>query len=437
MTNEKNQFVAGRCHLCGAAAVEFIPEFGGFRRVTSDCQPWPAGGRLGVCRECDTVQTATDAAWQAEIAEIYAQYSIYHQSGGVEQSVFAHDSSQPSARSSRIIEYLSRGPRLPQRGRMLDVGCGNGEFLRAFAETFPAWSLVGSELNDKYRSVVEAIPGVEALCVGNPEDAPGQFDLVVMVHVLEHIPDPGSFLRRLAGKLAAAGVIVLEVPDYGRNPFDLLVANHCTHFSQATLSRLVMAAGYGVHSAATDWIPREISLVAGKSAEAAGPQDPLVETAARPPCAAWSTVRGCLAWLAAVLDHARELAGRGPLGLFGTSIAATWLVGELGPRVSFLVDEDPRRTGRQFMGLPVLAPAHAPAGSDVLISLPIDVAEKIHKRLGGHHVPMVGGLSARFHVPPPTMGTWCLNQAGKLLTQTANCNAATGPVPNGTRLRRK
>ena len=54
------------CHLCGKAAVEFFPEFAGFHRVTSDSCPWPSGGRLGVCRACNTVQKAIDAVWQAE-----------------------------------------------------------------------------------------------------------------------------------------------------------------------------------------------------------------------------------------------------------------------------------------------------------------------------------------------------------------------------------
>lgn len=212
--------------------------------------------------------------------------------------------------------------------------------------------------------------------VSNLKDVPGRFDLIVMIHVIEHMPNPVNSLRDLGDKLADRGVIVLEVPEYGQNPFDLLVADHCTHFSQETLSRLAMAGGYSVLSAATDWIPKEVSVVAEKPTRVAASQDPLVGTAAL------DLVRGKLQWLAVVRDYAHDLAKRGVLGLFGTSIAATWLVAELGSSVSFLVDEDPRRTGREFMGLPVYTPAQAPGGSDVLIALPNEVAEKIHKRIG-------------------------------------------------------
>jgi hypothetical protein len=130
-------------------------------------------------------------------------------------------------------------------------------------------------------------------------------------------------------------------------------------------------------------------LVAGRLADAAVPRDMLGEAHAL------DLVRAKLRWLAAVRDCARDLADRGPLGLFGTSIATAWLVAELGPRVRFLVDEDPQRTGREFMGLPVYAPTQAPAGTDVLIPLPIEVAEHVYRRIGN------AGLPARFHLPQP------------------------------------
>ena len=52
---------------------------------------------------------------------------------------------------------------LPARGRLLDLGCGNGSFLSAWSRLVPGWSLAGSEVSDKYRREVESIPGVEQL----------------------------------------------------------------------------------------------------------------------------------------------------------------------------------------------------------------------------------------------------------------------------------
>ena len=39
-----------------------------FRRITSDCRPWPAGGRLCACQGCGSVQKLVDDAWNREAA---------------------------------------------------------------------------------------------------------------------------------------------------------------------------------------------------------------------------------------------------------------------------------------------------------------------------------------------------------------------------------
>ena len=127
---------------------------------------------------------------------------------------------------------------------MLDVGCGNGAMLRAFSQAAPGWSLAGTELSDKYRRLVEGIPGVESLYTCPPAEVPGQFDLVSMIHVLEHIPRPAAFLARLLPKLVPGGLLVVELPHHVANPFELLIADHCTHFAAATAAAVLERPGW-------------------------------------------------------------------------------------------------------------------------------------------------------------------------------------------------
>jgi hypothetical protein len=130
---------------------------------------------LARCPHCDLVQTLVTPAWRAEAAQIYTDYTIYHQSAGAEQQVFAGNTGAGSPRSERIIEALGQRVTLPSRGRLLDVGCGNGAFLASWSRLRPGWSLCGSEVNDKYRIQIEAIPGVERLYRSAGRN-PGQFD---------------------------------------------------------------------------------------------------------------------------------------------------------------------------------------------------------------------------------------------------------------------
>ena len=135
-----------------------------------------------------------------------------------------------------------------------------------------------------------------------------------------------------------------------------------------------------------DWIAKELIMVgraggAGLTTRQANPGE----------CEA--TVRSQLASLTRLTKVAKEMAARGPLGVFGTSIAGTWLSRELGDSVQFFVDEDPGRHGRTLAGKPILAPAAAPSGAQVLIGLAPEVAQLIKPRVDGF-------AQATWHLPP-------------------------------------
>ncbi len=373
------------CHACGQPTLNEIPGFSRLRRATSDCRPWPAGGRLCICDSCGCVQKPADAAFVRDVAAIYAGYAIYHQSGGAEQAVF-NASGQAVSRSSRLVEALRSHVSLPAKGRLLDVGCGNGATLRAFSQAEPGWSLAGTELDDRHRRQIESISRVESLYTCALRDVPGSFDVVTMVHVLEHIPRPAAFLAEARSKLSGNGLLVVEVPDYTRNPFELLIADHCTHFSAATTALLLQRALYAAVNVAEDWVPKELTLVARA---AATPPPP-------PPAVSPSSARKCveedLGWLSRLIESARRLAQRGDFGLFGTSIAATWLFAELEGSVRFFVDEDPNRVGNTCLGRPIYHPSQVPAGSQVLLALPSQVAIAIRPRIAREEVV--------YHLPP-------------------------------------
>jgi SAM-dependent methyltransferase len=377
------------CHVCGEARLRTFPAFGALGRVTSDAKPFPAGGELAVCAACGTVQKPISPKWKAEADAIYSAYTIYHNAGGAEQKVFAPGGGQPASRSSRLVSHLREHLGLPDRGRMLDVGCGNGAMLRSFSEQLPGWSLAGNELDDKNRAVIESVPRVEKLYCGQPEDVPGAFDAVTLLHVLEHVPGPVEFLRRIAGRLNRGGVVVVEVPDHGQNPFDLAIADHCTHFTLETLVAVFEAAGLEVVAAAADVIPKELTVV-GRPGKAAKPR----ANPGTSPDEAAAVVNQQLRWLAAVAGHGRRLAVGGPVGVFGTSIGGAWLLGELGDAVGFFVDEDPAKVGMTWEGRPIVRPADVPGDAPVLIGLPDSIAAEIKSRLEPT------ALARRFHLPP-------------------------------------
>jgi len=373
------------CHVCGQPTLREVPAFSRLRRVTSDCRAWHAGGRLNICGTCGCVQKPVDAAFLRETAAIYASYAIYHQSGGEEQAVF-DALGRAVTRSSRLVAALRSHVPLPAKGRLLDVGCGNGATLRAFSEAEPDWGLAGSELDERHRGRIESISRVEAFYTCAIRDVPGCFDVVTMVHVLEHVPRPVPFLAEAWSRLAGGGLLVVEIPDYTRNPFDVLVADHCTHFSAATAALTLQLALNAPAFVAEDWVPKELTLVA-RAAPGPPPSLPTVS-----PSSTREAVEANLDWLFRTIASARRWAKQGCLGLFGTSIAATWLFAELEGTVSFFVDEDPNRVGTVCLGRPVYHPSQVPAGSHVFLALPSQVAKTVCPRMAREDVV--------YHLPP-------------------------------------
>lgn len=362
------------CRICGAAELTEVSGFSALPRVTSDCKPFASGGQLAVCGRCGAVQKPASVRWRDEAAAIYRDYDIYFQSGGIEQAVFDPAHGIPRLRSQVLLDHVDALRPLGPTGRVIDVGCGKGTFLSAFRKFRPGWQLFGHELSRVNEPILKAIPGFERLYVGEIPDQ--GFDLITLVHALEHFEDPMQGLRDLVPKLAPRGMVVVQVPNAGASPFDLAVADHASHFTREDLVRLAQRAGLTPLIVADNWMAKELSLVAVRGDGA-------------PQLSAGGDVRAIervmcrrVAWLGAVIDQARAAAGRASrFGIFGTSIAAMWLYGELAGKVDFFVDEDPGRIG-QLHGRPVVTPDHVPDQATVFLALLPGIANAVAARIG-------------------------------------------------------
>lgn len=352
------------CHDCGGPVTE-AKKFRTLPRVTSDCRPWPAGGRMGSCRSCGLVQTWASPQWRKECTRIYSTYRIYRQSGGKEQAVFGSGAGEP--RSARLVRGLRSVHRLSARGSVLDVGCGNGGFLRAFHEQYPQWRLSGTEFDRRNEKELKKIPGFVRLYAKKDRPPTGQFHLISLIHVLEHLEQPSNFLAGLL-KLARPGAkVLIEVPDAKANPFILPVADHISHFDWRSLRTVAEKAGLRVEEMRNDLVPRELTLIA-----TVNPKN--FRRRIKPPMApGW--LKPNLHELHGFARKATREARNGPLTVFGSSLGAAWIYGVAKGRVSTFLDEDTARHGGIFLGRRIQGLMKS--GKKVLIPL----AKKIRKQI--------------------------------------------------------
>lgn len=373
MTGRGHEMETVCCHVCGADALRPVPGYGEMLRITSDVRIWPVGGRLATCMACGAVQKPGTAAWRAECHAIYASYVVYRQGTGSEQAVFA-SSGAGEARSRWLLRRCIEELHLPATGRHLDFGCGDGSLLRNAAAFLPGWRRVGAELSESRREEIEAIPGVEAFHSGDPDQLPRQFDLVTTVHVIEHFENPTKILRTLSRTLAGGGRLVVQVPNLRSNPFDLLIADHATHFTPTQLARVIREAGLRLSLLSDTWIARELTAI---GVTGAGTDDQVQEDPEEVHRLATSHVD----WLRRLAETAKEAGRKGPYGIFGTSIAATWVAMNAPENLSFFVDEDLNRVGTHYLDRPVRHPADLPAGCTVLMAHTPDFSATMGARL--------------------------------------------------------
>jgi SAM-dependent methyltransferase len=370
------------CHLCGGRLLQ-VAAYPIAEQVTSDCRPWRGENMLACCSACGIVQKPVSNAWLEEIRDIYAAYTVYEQGGGAEQASFDAATGGSIARSQRTVAWLDKQGRLPETGALLDIGCGNGSFLQAYGRTNPGWRMTGLELDARNKACVELIPGVTHLHVGPIESLDKKFDLIVMIHALEHIPNPVAFLRSLLTKMNPEGRLLIQVPDLSASPFDLLIADHCSHFSAAALGRVVRSAGYKLRQLDTTCVAKELTLLA----EPAGTEIPLGKPMSVSSNDDAHSAERHAEWIYQVLRQGHQVSDR--VGIFGTSISGTWLSSALGDRVDFFVDEDPNRIGRTHLDKPIYSPAEAPGDMDILMPMRTEVATVIASRLASHRLRLV------------------------------------------------
>lgn len=147
--------------------------------------------------------------------------------------------------------YARHLPRPDRRGgRLLDVGCGNGEFLLRARQA--GWDVEGVDFDPKAVEISRQ-RGLQVWC-GDYRDAPfheATFDAITSSQVIEHLHDPSDFVARLSSWLKPGGTLWINTPNFsslGRRVFGkdwkpLHPPQHLTLLSWEALCKLYQTNG--------------------------------------------------------------------------------------------------------------------------------------------------------------------------------------------------
>jgi len=154
----------------------------------------------------------------------------------------------------------------PQRGLLIEVGSSSGSLLETFRND--GWRVLGVEPDRNAARYAKAKFGVETTNTileraGIPDHSA---DVVVMLHVIEHVPDPVGTLTEIHRVLKPGGYLIVETPRYdtlmfklfGRRERSISCDGHIYFFTTDTLRKTYEKAGFVLEK--FEYVGRSLTL---------------------------------------------------------------------------------------------------------------------------------------------------------------------------------
>jgi len=228
-----------KCNLCGADEHTTV---------------FPAGyaqlHRIVRCNHCGLMYANPQELLDCERVQSDTHPKVYDEKEARQYLQKQYVQLPDNEKALRVLDGL-----IPRRGKLLEVGSYCGIFLNRIRAD--GWEVMGVEPDAAAAGYARQKFGLEISghLLPDPNLPDDAFDAVVMLHVIEHMPDPSGNLREVCRVLKPGGVLVVETPRFDSLMFKLLgrrersVCNcngHIYFFTVPTLRRLLEKNGFEV-----------------------------------------------------------------------------------------------------------------------------------------------------------------------------------------------
>jgi ubiquinone/menaquinone biosynthesis C-methylase UbiE len=119
--------------------------------------------------------------------------------------------------AATLAPVVFSGVRLPERGALLEIGCGVGAELDLIGRRFPRISLFGVDLSDSHiDAAARHLAGRARLVQANGAVLPfadASFDVAMTIWLLEHVPRPERVISEALRVLVPGGRLILTEVD--------------------------------------------------------------------------------------------------------------------------------------------------------------------------------------------------------------------------------
>ncbi len=165
---------------------------------------------------------------------------------------------------------------IPAGATVLDIGAGTGDFVAFMAECgYHAEGIEpATEPSESAREIGLTIHTTDLASWADDKNNHERYDAVVMVNVLEHVPDPEAVVEQSTKLLRPGGVLIIRVPNdfteiqeaaqkkLNKDAWWVFAPDHINYFSVESLRRFLEAFSLDVEAEMTDF-PMEMFLLMG------------------------------------------------------------------------------------------------------------------------------------------------------------------------------
>ena len=261
MISTKSEYV--NCNLCGADDTELV--------FVADENQFHLNGRFNIvkCKKCGLVYVNPRPRFN-EIHRYYPDeiYYSYQDNQGKKNSFrqrfknFLLETLMGEKRRNFITrnlivrlfkEKLMVVVPSALKGKILDIGCGNGEFLSGLQKY--GWDTYGVEISPKACEIAKRV-GINVFCgeLFQAKYTSEFFDVIVMNQILEHVHSPSSHLKEINRILKPKGLLIISVPNIDSFESKIFkekwtcldVPRHLYHFNLKTLTPLLQKHNFEI-----------------------------------------------------------------------------------------------------------------------------------------------------------------------------------------------
>lgn len=146
-------------------------------------------------------------------------------------------------------EKVQSFKKLKEKGRLLDIGCAFGMFLKTASKYYDCYGVEISKYASGYAKKQKLKIFNGTLKQASYPD--NYFDIINMVEVIEHLPDPKETIKEIYRIMKPNGILFIKTSNIdsfyarikGKN-WNYLLPGHLSYFSIKTLNNLLKSSGF-------------------------------------------------------------------------------------------------------------------------------------------------------------------------------------------------